>query len=352
MRILLIGDLRSHTRTSQRLRAFVRLGHEVHAVTTVPLLYGGEDPTRSIGARILYRLGAPPDDTGANRALVEEASRNEYDLLWVEKAQVLRSSTLRAIRARRPAMRFAFFSEDNMMARSNRSVWFKRALSMYDTVFTTKTRNAQPEELPSYGARRVVFVPKTFDPELHRPVVVEPGDVERYGATVGFIGTFEQERALALLGLARAGIRVRVWGEGWAEWQGRHEGLRLEGHGIYEEEYVRALCTTDINLGFLRKAHQDQHTDRSIEIPACGAFLLAERTQEHVTLLREGEEAEFFGDLFELSAKVHYYIARPEERKRIAAGGRGRCLAADYSHDASITRMLETLLSQTRRRSA
>ena len=181
---------------------------------------------------------------------------------------------------------------------------------------------------------------------------VTADDVERLGGTAGFIGTFENERALALLGLARAGIPVRVWGNGWDAWRGRHERLVIEGRAVYGEDYVKALCATDVNLGFLRKAHQDQHTDRSVEIPACGAFLLVERTDEHARLFEEGIEAEFFGDLFELTAKAHHYIAHPDERKRIAAAGRERCLADDYSHDAALRRMLSVLFDRQDRRVA
>ena len=343
-RILFIGDLREHTRSSQRMRELAELGHEVTGVSTVSTQAAPPNGQRvSALARIRHRLGRPEDPTGANRAVQGLVTDETFDVLWVEKAQSLRSSTLLQAANAQPEMRLVFFSEDDMTLASNQSAWFRKSLPFYDLVVTTKSQNAREAELPALGARRVFYVAKTFDPNLHRPLEVSGEDRQRLGAPVGFIGTFEEPRAKALLTLARSGLDVRVWGNGWAEWTGRHARLTVENRAIYGEEYVRALCATDVNLGFLRKASRDLHTDRSVEIPACGAFLLAERTDEHLELFEEGREAEYFGDLLELTTKTHHYLAHPDLRREIARAGRGRALESDYAHGAALRRILATL---------
>lgn len=352
-RILFVGDLRPHTRTSQRALALQRLGHEVIGVSTVD---PGQAPPSSrrapLLARLHHRLGRPHDTTGANRAVREHLREGAFDVLWVEKGQTLRAATLECAEAIRPDMQRAFFSEDDMTLASNQSAWFRASLPLYDLVFTTKEHNAQAEELPALGARRVMVVSKSFDPVLHRPVEVTEEDRVAFGAPIGFIGTFEEPRARALLSLARSGLEVRVWGNGWSAWRGRHSRLAIEDRAIYGEDYVRALCATDVNLGFLRKASRDRHTDRSVEIPACGAFLLAERTQEHLGLFAEGREAEYFGDMLELTGKVHRYLDSASQRREVAARARERCLRDDYSHDAVLRRMLEALDETPEARSA
>jgi spore maturation protein CgeB len=78
----------------------------------------------------------------------------------------------------------------------------------------------------------------------------------------------------------------------------------------------------------------NQTASRSFEIPACGTFLLAVRTPQHLAAYAEGREAEFFGDHAELVRKARYYLEHPEERRAIARRGQQRCVSSGYSWDA------------------
>jgi spore maturation protein CgeB len=135
---------------------------------------------------------------------------------------------------------------------------------------------------------------------------------------------------------------VRVWGAFWDAFTEPHDDVCVERREVYGHEYAKALCATKINLAFLRKVNRDKQTQRSIEIPACGAFMLAERTEEHLGLFREGVEAEFFSTDEELLRKTRYYLSHEEERLRIGLAGRERCLRDGYSHAERLAKVLNT----------
>ena len=56
-------------------------------------------------------------------------------------------------------------------SRHNQSRYFRKALPLYDVVFTTKSYNVR--ELEELSARRVLFVDNAYDPAVHRPLELD-----------------------------------------------------------------------------------------------------------------------------------------------------------------------------------
>jgi hypothetical protein len=179
-----------------------------------------------------------------------------------------------------------------------------------------------------------------YDPHTHRPLHLNDREQQEWGSEVGFIGAFETDRYRRMQAIANSGRGVVVRGPNWEKYEKRHPFLAVRPGFIVGDDYARAICATKINLGFLCKANRDLHTTRSMEIPASGAFMLAERTSEHLAMFEEGKEAEFFDSDHELIDKVNYYLKHETERKRIAQEGRERCLRSGYSNHDSIKEIL------------
>ena len=342
MNILFIGPLSPFGRTYQRKRALEELGCSVTAHSSPPESFFYERKP-SLSYRVLWKVGFPPDLTRANKAILLKLQNEHFDILWIEKGNAIWPRTLRAAKEVSPTTQIMSYTEDDMFAPHNRSVFYTRGLKFYDVAFTTKSYNCAPNELPRLGAKRVMFVDKAFDIHVDRPIPVTLNDVEAFGGDVGFIGTYERERAQSILYLARNGVSVRVWGKGWSKLVGYHPNLLIEGRELYGDDYVKGLCATRINLCFLRKINRDLQTDRTMEIPACGAFMLAERTREHLRLFEEGKEAAYFGSNEELLEKVRYYLNHEDERSAIASAGRERCLDSGYSHHERLKYMLRSI---------
>jgi spore maturation protein CgeB len=233
-----------------------------------------------------------------------------------------------------------------MLNRRNCSKRYRASISSYDIHITTKSYNV--DELISLGARRVRFIQNGYDPATHRPVVLTPNDRSLFETDVVFIGQWERARQLSLETLIRTipDIKLRVWGPGWKHVpKGSNLWPCLMMRSVYGSEYAKAICASKICLGFLSKANRDLQTTRSIEIPACEGFLLAERTDEHLNLFQENTEVEFFDCDEELCFKVQYYLAHENQRRQIALNGRIRCLRSGYSNQALLASVLREITS-------
>jgi len=335
-RVLFVGDLRMGQTGSHRLKAMEDVGCQVIEINThTP---ASIFKANKILRRLWGKVWGPSDLAGINDQILKCLQRDNFDILWLDKVLTVDEDTLQAVKKLRSGCKIVGYSPDDMYARHNQSKQFLDNLPQYDIYFTTKTYNVS--ELKTLGCQHVHFIGKAFDPHTHRPLPVNAKEREYYGGPVGFIGTWERERAESMIKLAEKGIKVRIWGNGWNKYCFRNRNIRIEGKAIYGNEYALAICAFDINLGFLRKCNRDLQTSRSMEIPACGGFMLAERTKQHLALFGEGKESEFFDSDDELLDKVQYYLTHPDERQRIAAAGRERCLRSGYSNHDRMREML------------
>ena len=81
----------------------------------------------------------------------------------------------------------------------------------------------------------------------------------------------------------------------------KYKNLKIHFTDVIGDDYRKTICSSKIVLGFLRKVNADTQTSRTFEIPACGGFMLMERTENQQRLFEEGKEAEYF-------RKSHYFL--------------------------------------------
>lgn len=346
MKIIYVGDIQQGQTCLGRMQALQRLGHEVIGVQSQHPVSGG---LRGLAGKVSRRYLRRWADPRAN-ALLAQAIQDIQDvaLLWIDRGMQIDPRLLDRAREVVPDVRIVGYLPDDILNPFNRSRELLKGLPRYDVVFTN--RSFQTEELEALGAPRAEQIGKSFDPGLHRPVKLSDEERLRLGGPLGFIGTVEQQRAQSMVYLAEHGVPVKVWGNGWARWVGDHRvAIEVAGPTQYGEIYPKLINAFDINVCFLRKANRDWQTSRTFEIPACGAFMLAERTPDHLELYQEGKEAEFFDSDEELLEKARYYLAHPHQRRRVAAAGHQRCWNSGYSTDARMSQMLKRVTDRDAR---
>jgi len=342
MKILSIGnfsDFGSSNTCTLRTRALEQLGNNIYKIDTSGI---------NMKYRILYRIGRHlysrylPDIPFANKKILREVETNSYDLVWIDKGITIYGETLNRIKCISPKTKIIGYSPDLMTVKNNQSKQFIESLPFYDLYVTTKSYAV--EDMKIMGCKTVVYQGNAFMEDYHYPRQVTPDIFEKLGGDVGFIGAWEKERAESIIFLAKNNINVRVWGDKrWKYLQGKYPSLKIENKGLFSDEYCQALSAFKINLCFLRKINFDQQTTRSVEIPACKGFMLAERTKEHLELFREDEEAVYFSNNQELLEKCKLYLANSGHRNIIAIQGHNRCMSSGYSYKERIKEILSII---------
>ena len=293
----------------------------------------------------LFQLGLPvtiPDNNGENKTICSLVSQNNYDIVWIDKGQTIFPETLHYIKKVSPHSIVVSFSPDNMALRHNQTQQYLNCIPLYDYIVTNKSYIIV--DLKKLGAKHVLFVNNSYEDSFHYPRELSALDIQELGGDVGFIGAWEKERCESICYLADHGIKVRVFGVGkWADYKNYSPNLGIEERQLLGDDYCKSLQAFKISLCFLRKMNFDRQTTRSVEIPACGGFMLAERTEEHLSMFKEGKEAAFFSSNIELLEKCRYFLNHEEERNLIAKNGFKICRENGYSNIETLRKVLQSI---------
>jgi spore maturation protein CgeB len=177
------------------------------------------------------------------------------------------------------------------------------------------------------GCNNVAFIPFAYDPQSHfRELAKTTEERDRFSSDIAFIGFADPDRPPLIHALEKIpGIRISLYGGNWENFPELNKYYRGLAYG---RDYRLALSGSKIILGLVRHANRDGHSMRTFEIPACKTFMLAERTDEHLELFEENQEAVYFGSIPEMVEKAIYYKNHSIERDQIASAGNLR-LAKD-----------------------
>jgi len=324
----------------QRYKALSELFKESYIIDS-RRIYPDKKSGRSFFKSLQGRIGIGPIFTLSRKILLQECFRFKPDLIWIDNGFIIDSKTLMIIRKNFDC-KIVHYTPDSVLAPGMSSICLKKSIQFYDYTITTKEQDL--DYYKKYGAKNILNSLQGYDPVIHRITELNKVDKQKFSCDVSFIGQYMNDRALDLSYLKSSlDIDLKIYGFDW-EKKLKHTNLKklLMGPAI-GTDYAKAIQSSKISLGFLNRKVRDTFTTRTFEIPACGGFLLAERSAMHSKLFSEDKEAVFFSNKEELVEKVKYYLKNDEKRNQICVKGNNKINSSNYSWPKLMKNLLDKI---------
>lgn len=340
MRIAYLGP--AYGTSLHRAHALERLGHEVVIVDAWAML-----PPNRWMARWLHHAGGAGLSHWLNRRIGCAIADAQPDLIWVNQGEFLGPGLLRKLRPlQAPIVNYTI--DDPYGGRDGRRFApYLKAQTYYDLVAVVREPNVS--EATQAGARHVIHVYRSADEVAHRPRELTETQRQHFASDVAFIGTWMPERGPFMVELIRQGVPLSIWGDRWhkaPEWPQLAPHWRGPGLTM-DDDYAAAILASKVSLGLLSKGNRDLHTTRSLEIPALGGLLCAERTSEHLAIYEEGSEAVFWSDAAECAEQCRALLADEPRRRAIAAAGHARAQRNGHYNEQVMAKIIAAVLPDT-----
>lgn len=334
MKILVVGDWHSELHEQAVFNAFKILGHEVSKFAWHDY-FRSSNRLDTLCKKLQNRLIVGPVVWKLNQDLIDTAVEFSPDLIFVYRGTHITAGTLKKIKQLIPDSTLVGYNNDDPFAKGHPySLWrhFFKAVPVYDLMFAYRHHNL--DDLLRIGAKRVELLRSWYIPEFHKKMTPSKRDELKYGCDCIFVGHFEEDgRDACIEELINSGVNVKIFGpysglgkSGWDTPVARSVILQrvLPIEYLSGDSYVTAINCAPIALCFLSKLNKDTYTRRCFEIPAIGAALFSEYTEDLASLFKDGEEAVFFRSKEELLEKVLYFLEHKDQLDEIRKRGMAR----------------------------
>lgn len=335
--ILFIGA--SEGTSLDRVKALRRLGYGVDHLDLRKLFRR----TR-LTARIVTRLGGHVLSPWVLRALSGSLRGKKYRTCIVDGGEMVTPKVIELIR--KHAGKVVNYNIDDPLGPRDgaKSAAYRRSVAFYDLCVVMRPVNVT--EAKVLGAKRVIRMNRAADEVTHAPRVISDIDRTRWSSDVLFLGTWFPERGPFLTALVKLGVPLTIRGANWdkaPEW--RELQPYWKGGQLMGDDYAKAIQCAKLNLGLLSKGNRDLHTTRSLEVPALGGLLCAERTSEHLEMYVEGKEALFWSSAEECAEVCRNALQDEAMRAQIASAGHARYLSDGNRNERLMAAILAELES-------
>lgn len=318
--------------------ALEELGQTVYVFDPTGFLVRSRVPAKpgTVLDRVFFRHVA----CRINRDLQKVLSEGTFDVFFVFKGAHIWPETVRMAWER---CRWSLnWNWDDFFNPVHRTPFIESSFGEYSLILTTRRHLAG--EYYRRGARRVETIEFCVDPSIHYPVHVAEGQRQKWEADIAFVGSWSPRREEVISRLDD--FRVKVWGASW--WRSRirlwrSSGIQVMNRIVECEDMSRVLNAAHIGLNILTIENKDQTNLRNFEIPACGVFQIAERSDVLLEIFEEDKEIVCYSSPEELVDKCRFYLTHAVERAAIAEAGYERVICGSHTYHDRAKQILTIL---------
>jgi len=287
----------------------------------------------SISLRIFYHISPKIFEPFLNNFILSKINK-KYDLIYVTSAGATYIGKKLILKLKTKTKKIIVFLEDNAFAKRDKKRWdlYLAAARYYDlTVTFHKTRITMGKK---YGVKNTLLVWPPYQKNIHCRKKISLKEKKLLSTDVVHVGTWFPERGIFFKRLIDLGLNIKIYGIKWENDPNYSLFKSKITLGLVKNPlYSKLIQCSKISICLPSKGNVDGLTRRSIEIPAIGTLLCAERTIDHKNLFKENKEAIFFKDVNECYKKCISLLKNDNKRKKIANNGYikvTKVLKADY----------------------
>lgn len=118
--------------------------------------------------------------------------------------------------------------------------------------------------------------------------------------------------------------------------------IRNKGHADYLKEMPLIFHDSKINIHIQLRSISSGMSLRVLDVLACEGFLLTNYQPEIAEYFVDGEELVMYTDFKDMYAKIDYYLAHDEERKKIAHAGYLK-VKEQFNYEVGVRKITEVL---------
>ncbi len=250
----------------------------------------------------------------ANRAAINAIARFMPDLVLTTDITMIAPETVSEVKTRTGAIFVGWFMD--AIVNFGRGYFFAAeydALFFKDKFIVSKLRQ-------TLSANNIFYLPQCCDPELHRPIEIHSSELLKYQCDLTIAGNLYCYRARMLEQFDS--YDLKIWGL-----KQRHVNHKLnQKHtslAVFGLEKSKAMRAAKIVLNNNHYGEIAGINKRTFEVAGAGAFQLTDGPAV-ADYFKPGIEIATFDSKNDLKEKVDYFLAKPEERRKIAEAGRIR----------------------------